>query len=79
MDIKEMIASALRNFAPQPAPVVGGVKAALGQDGVAGRMNGDRREAYLQYVEREIAEGRQPVRFDQWQGTADPMTSQVGG
>ena len=79
MDIKEMIASALRNFAPQPAPVVGGAKAALGQDGVAGRMNGDRREAYLQYVEREIAEGRQPVRFDQWQGTADPMTSQVGG
>lgn len=78
MDIKGMIATALRNFTAQPAPVVGAdPKAVLGQDGVAARVNGGNRDAYLQYVEREITEGRQPKRYSDWVSTLDPMTSRV--
>lgn len=78
MDIKGMIAAALRNFAPQPAPAVGAdPRATFGQDGVAARVNGGNRDAYLQYVEQEISGGRQPKRYADWVSTLDPMTSQV--
>lgn len=78
MDWSKVVADALRNFMPQAPAVVGDAKGTLGQSGAASRVNADRRDAYLQYVEREISEGRQPQRFDQWISAADPMTSQVG-
>jgi len=76
MDVKQMLAAALRNFAPQPDPVVG--KGALGQSGVAQRVNANTRADYVQYAEAEMAQGRQPMRYDEWV-KLDPMTSQVGG
>lgn len=80
MDYLKAIAQALRNFTPQPSPVVGGeAKDALGQSGAAARVNGTSRDAYLAYVEREVSEGRQPVRYDQWIAMRDPLTSQVQG
>lgn len=78
MDIKQMLATALRNFVPQPDPVVGAAKGALGQSGAAQRVNANTREAYIQYAESEMAQGRQPMRYDEWVNR-DPMTSQVGG
>jgi len=80
MDTLKALAAVLRNFAAQPSPVVGGeAKDALGQSGAAARANGSNRDAYLAYAERELAEGRQPVRYDQWIAMRDPLTSQVQG
>lgn len=74
MDIKGMLAAALRNFAPgAPTAAPDAAKSQFGQDGVAKRVNPRSRAAFLQYAEQEIAEGREPVRFDQW------IAQQAGG
>jgi hypothetical protein len=75
MDFMQMLAAALRGITPK-APETA-AKDVLGGSGAASRVNPQTREQYLQYVEQEIGEGRQPQRYDQWVGRAQPMTSQV--
>lgn len=67
MDIKGMLAAALRNFSPGAATSApDAAKSQLGQSGAAGRLNANAREAYMAYAEAEIAEGRQPMPYPQW-------------
>ena len=73
-----MIADALRNFVPMPGTPEA-AKSQLGQSGAAQRVNSATREQYLAYVEGEIAEGREPLRYDQWVARREPLTPQVGG
>jgi hypothetical protein len=67
MDIKGMLAAALRNFAPGPVTAApDAAKSQLGQSGAASRVNANARDAYMQYAEREITEGRKPVPYPAW-------------